>query len=78
MRTELLLGGEWVSKEEKLSVVYPYTGEVVAEVSKASEEDVYKAIEVAKEGHKKLSSLSSYERYEILMRASHILGKRAE
>lgn len=78
MRTELLLGGEWVSKEEKLSVVYPYTGEVVAEVSKASEEDVYKAIELAKEGYKKLSSLSSYERYEILMRASHILRKRAE
>jgi len=78
MRTELLLGGEWVSKEEKLSVVYPYTGEVVAEVSKASEEDVYKAIEVAKEGYEKLSSLTPYERYEILMRASQLLKQRAE
>ncbi|MEJ7620101.1 MAG: aldehyde dehydrogenase family protein [Aquificaceae bacterium] len=78
MRTELLLGGEWVSKEEKLSVVYPYTGEVVAEVSKASEEDVYKAIEVAKEGYEKLSALTPYERYEILMRASQLLKQRAE
>ncbi|QID33284.1 aldehyde dehydrogenase family protein [Pampinifervens florentissimum] len=78
MRTELLLGGEWVSKEEKLPVVYPYTGEVVAEVSKASEEDVYKAIEVAKEGYEKLSALTPYERYEILMRASQLLKQRAE
>ncbi len=78
MKTELLLGGEWVSKEEKLSVVYPYTGEVVAEVSKASEEDVYKAIEMAKEGYEKLSALTPYERYEILMRASQLLKQRAE
>ncbi len=78
MKTELLIGGEWVSREEKLSVVYPYTSEVVAEVSKASEEDVYKAIEMAKEGHRKLSSLTPYERYEILMRASQLLKQRAE
>ncbi len=78
MRTELLLGGQWVSKEERLPVVYPYTGEKVAEVSKADEQDVYKAIELAKEGFEEISSLTPYERYQILMKASQILSARAE
>ncbi len=78
MRKEVLLGGQWVSKEEKIPVVYPYTGEVIAEVSKADEEDVYKAIELAKEGFEEISSLTPYERYQILMRASQILSARAE
>lgn len=78
MRTEILLGGHWVSKEEKLPVVYPYTGEKVAEVSKVDEQDVYRAIELAREGFEELSSLSAYERYQILMRASQILSARAE
>jgi len=68
----------WVSKEERLPVVYPYTGEKVAEVSKADEQDVYKAIELAKEGFEEISSLTPYERYQILMRASQILSARAE
>ena len=78
MKTELLLGGQWVSKEERLPVVYPYTGEKVAEVSKADEQDVYKAIELAKEGFEEISSLTPFERYQILMRASQILSARAE
>lgn len=78
MKTELLLGGEWVSKQEKMPVVYPYTGETVAEVSRATEEDVQRAVELAKEGHKKLSSLTPYERYEILLKASQLLKDRAE
>ncbi len=78
MRTGLLLGGQWISKEEKLPVVYPYTGETIAQVSRASEEDSHKAVEIAKEGYKKISSLTPYERYEILMRASQLLRGRAE
>ena len=75
---KMLLGGQWVDKEEKIEVIYPYTGEVIGRVPKGSEEDVNKAIEIAKEGFKEISSLTAYERYEILMRASEILKKRAE
>ena len=74
----MILGGEVVDKEEKIEVVYPYTGEVIGRVPKGSEEDVIRAVEVAKEGFKEISSLTPYERYEILMRASEILKKRAE
>ena len=78
MKKAFLLGGEWVSKEESLPVIYPYSGQKVAEVSKANEEDVSRAIELAKEGHRHMASLTPYERYSILMRASQILSQRAE
>ncbi|MFN3471496.1 MAG: aldehyde dehydrogenase family protein [Aquificaceae bacterium] len=78
MKTELLIGGRWISKEEKLPVVYPYTGEKVVDVSKADEQDVHRAIELAEEGFEEISSLSAYDRYQILMRASQILSARAE
>ncbi len=74
----MLIGGEWVDKDEKIEVVYPYTGEVIGRVPKGSEEDVLKAIERAKEGFKEISSLTAYQRYEILMKAAEILKKRAE
>ncbi len=77
-RRGILIGGKWIEKDEKIEVFYPYTGEKVAEVSKATEEDVIKAVQLAKEGFKKLSSLTAYERYEILMRASQLLKERAE
>lgn len=74
----ILLGGRYVESQEKIDVVYPYTGETVGRVSKASEDHVYKAVELAKEGFKQLSSLTSYERYSILMRAAQMLQERAE
>ncbi len=74
----MLLGGEWVDREEKIEVVYPYTGEVVGRVPKGSEKDVELAVERAKEGFRELSSLTAYERYEILHRAAQILQERAE
>ena len=74
----ILIGGEWVNKEEKIEVIYPYTQEVIGRVSKADEKDVEMAIQRAQEGFKEISSLTAYERYQILMRASQILKERAE
>ncbi|MDW8433737.1 MAG: aldehyde dehydrogenase family protein [Aquificaceae bacterium] len=78
MRKEILIGGMWVEKDKKMQVFYPYTGEKVAEVSVAEEEDVYRAVEMAKEGLKDMSSLTPYERYAILTKAAHILTERSE
>jgi len=75
---KMLIGGEWVDKPDKIEVTYPYTGEVIGRVPRASEEDALRAIEKAKEGFRKISSLTAYERYEILMNASRILKERAE
>ena len=75
---KMLVGGEWTDSPQKIEVVYPYTGEVVGRVPQGTEEHVLKAIERAKEGFKELSSMTAYQRYEILMRASEILKERAE
>lgn len=75
---KMIIGGEFVDKPEKIEVVYPYTREVIGRVPKGSEEDVLKAIEKAKEGFRKNSSLTAYERYKILMKAAELLEKRAE
>ncbi len=74
----MLIGGEWKDSPQKIDVVYPYTGEVVGRVPKGTEEDVLRAIESAKEGFKDISSLTAYQRYEILMRTARIIEERAE
>ncbi len=75
---KMIIGGEFVDKPEKIEVVYPYTREVVGRVPKGDEQDVLKAIEKAKEGFKKNSSQTAYERYKILMKAAELLEERAE
>jgi len=74
----MLIGGEWKDSPQKIEVVYPYTGEVIGRVAQGTEEDVNRAIELAKEGFKEISSLTAYQRYEILMKAAELLKKRAE
>ncbi len=74
----MLLGGKHSEGEDWIDVIYPYTGQVFARVAKASEEHVNLAIDLAKEGFREISSLSSYERYQILMKAVELLKSRAE
>ncbi|WP_340695378.1 aldehyde dehydrogenase family protein [Hydrogenobacter thermophilus] len=74
----MLIGGKYVKSEEELYIHYPYTGEVIGKVFKGSEKQVDEAIEVAKEGFRKMSSLTPHERYSILMKASQMLQDRAE
>ncbi len=73
-----ILGGEEVRREPYLEVVYPYNGKVVGKVSRATQEDAKRAVEIALEGFKENSSLSSYQRYEILKRACELLSQRKE
>ncbi len=74
----MLIGGEWVDRSERMEVTYPYTGEVVGRVPQGTEEDVLRAVEIAQEGFKKISSMTAHRRYEILMRAAEILRDRSE
>ncbi|SHK24886.1 aldehyde dehydrogenase family protein [Thermocrinis minervae] len=73
-----LLGGRWVESNETIDVIYPYTGELIAKVSRATPEHVNEAIELAKEGYKEWSSYTPYEKYKVLMKAAELLQDRAE
>ncbi len=72
------IGGEKVhasSAERVIEVRYPYTGELVATVPKASVEDVRRALRIAYQYKPKLTR---HERYKILMKAGEIIAARKE
>jgi aldehyde dehydrogenase (NAD+) len=75
-RTETLrIAGEKVPCERSFEVRYPYTGEVVATVPKASVDDVRRAFSIAR---KYRSTLTRYDRYRILMKAGEIIASRRD
>ncbi len=75
---KMFIGGEWVDKKEKIEVKNPYNGKVVDTVPRGDREDVDKAVQSAEKGLDEMKSLSSYERYEILKRASELLNEYKE
>jgi phosphonoacetaldehyde dehydrogenase len=74
-REALRIAGDKVQRDRVIEVRYPYTGEVVATVPKATVEDVRRAFRIAREYKPKLTR---YERYKILMRAGEIIAARRD
>jgi putative phosphonoacetaldehyde dehydrogenase len=76
VRVETLrIAGEQVACPRSFEVRYPYTGEVIATVPKASVDDVRRAFAIAR-GFR--STLSRYDRYRILMKAGEIVASRRD
>mgnify|MGYP001763699470 FL=1 len=65
---ELFIGGEFVKPEsgEYLDVSNPATGEVLAKVAKANEQDVDKAVKAAQDAFPEWSRKSKQERSNLL------------
>ena len=74
-REPMRIAGEKVFSEHVIEVRYPYTGEVIATVPRATVEDVRRAFRIARQ-YKPV--LTRYERYRILMRAGEIIAKRRD
>ncbi|MBL8333011.1 MAG: aldehyde dehydrogenase family protein, partial [Rubrivivax sp.] len=74
-REALRIAGEKVHRDRVIEVRYPYTGEVVATVPKATIEDVRRAFQVARQYK---PTLTRHERYKILMKAGDIIASRKE
>lgn len=71
----LRIAGERVYRDEVIEVTYPYTGEVIATVPKATLADVRRAYRIACDYR---PTLTRYERYRILMRAGEIIASRLD
>ncbi len=71
----LRIGGEKIHRERVIDVTYPYTGEVVATVPKATLADVQRAYRIARDYQ---PTLTRYERYKILMRAGELIASRLD
>jgi aldehyde dehydrogenase (NAD+) len=76
MKTEQLrIAGEKVARDRVIEVRYPYTGEVIATVPKATIEDVRRAIGLARQYK---PTLTRFERYRILMKAGELIAARRD
>jgi putative phosphonoacetaldehyde dehydrogenase len=71
----LRIAGEKVRRDRVIEVRFPYTGEVVATVPKATVEDVRRAFRIAREYK---PTLTRYERYKVLMCAGDLIAARKE
>lgn len=74
-REPMRIAGEKVFRDREVEIRYPYTGEVVATVPKATVEDVRRAFRIARQYQPKLTR---YERYRILTRAGDIIASRKD
>ena len=75
IRASLRIAGEKVHRDRIIEVRYPYSGEVIGTVPKATVEDVKRALRIAR-GFR--ATLTRYERYKILMTAGAIIAARRD
>ena len=74
-REAMRIAGELVYSERVIAVHYPYTGEIVATVPRASVDDVRRAIRLARDFKPRLTR---HERFRILTRAGELIALRKE
>lgn len=74
--TKMLLNGEWVERDEILSIVDPESDQLIAEVPRAGVDDVETAIDGSLEARR--TPLPGHERARILDHAADLLSERAE
>ena len=75
---KMYIDGEWVSRDQQMEVINPYNGEAFETVPRGSVEDVNLAVESAVIGAEQMKALTSFDRYEILMRAVALINERHE
>lgn len=75
-RERLFLDGEWVETGEWLEVCSPYSGDVIATVAKAGEDETRRAIDSAERAMR--DPLPTWQRADILERASRLIEERNE
>ncbi|SDY44336.1 aldehyde dehydrogenase family protein [Halopenitus persicus] len=74
---DMLIDGSWIEGDDRTDVINPYDGTTVGTIPSASREQVTDAIESARDAAER-TSLSAYERYELLSIAADRLEERAE
>ena len=73
----VLINGEWVDASDRTDVIHPYDGERVGSVPMVSEQQVVEAIDAADAAFE-ASSLSAYERYELLSETARLVDERLD
>jgi acyl-CoA reductase-like NAD-dependent aldehyde dehydrogenase len=74
------IGGEWVEAtgEDSREIVSPATGEKIAEVPNASEEDIARAARAAREAQPRWAALTAWERASVCHAIADLIEERKE
>jgi 1-pyrroline dehydrogenase len=75
-----LVGGEWVeaASGETMEVLNPATGEVIAEVPRASADDVERAVEAARKAYSEWGDKTPKDRMELLLKLADVIDENAD
>lgn len=77
-KQRMLIGGEWVNRDEVLNVYDPEDDSLIASVPKASKDDVLLAIKAAEEGAEIAKNIPVHERISILNKAANYVEENSE
>lgn len=75
---KMIIGGQFVDKDEKIDVLQPFDGSVVDTVPRGTAEDVDKAIAIAQKGYEINRKLPAHQRIAILKKTADIMQSRYE
>ncbi len=75
---KMIIGGQFVDKDEKIDVLQPFDGSVVDTVPRGTVEDVDKAITIAQKGYEINRKLPAHKRISILKGTAEMMQKRYE
>jgi len=73
---KMIIGGQFVDKDEKIDVLQPFDGSVVDTVPRGTVEDVDKAITIAQKGYEINRKLPAHKRISILKGTAEMMQKR--
>ena len=74
----MIIGENWVDKDEKIDVRNPYNNKLIDTVPAADKSDVETAYQAAEEGYRINRDLPVHQRVSILYKTAEILKSRAE
>ncbi len=74
----LFLNGKWLVKERTYPLYSPYSGELLANISKADRDDVDGAIQTAHKVFQEMREMPAYKRAEILYRVVGLIKENKE
>ena len=75
---KMIIGGQWVAKEETIDVLNPYDGSVVDTVPRGTAEDIHAAVSVAHKGYEINRDMPVHQRISVLKKTAEILQQRYE
>ncbi|MCY7493672.1 aldehyde dehydrogenase family protein [Bacillus safensis] len=77
-KKDLFINGNWIKAKEYRYLTSPYSGEVIASIPIATEQEVNLAIESAERAREIMKEMPAYERAAILERLVNMFEKRSE